>query len=492
MADEIKISQLPEASALSGSEIFPLVQGGVTKQVELDSLSNLFPATYSYIVGATGNYPGTPTGLQAAITAAAGSPIFIQPGFSGTGNVTLGANTKFVGGFNENLGNNLYSSNGFIFVNNQTDQNITILTCQLVWPTTSATLTMDNICYTPPSSLFSVSTGSNATYNFNINNSRCQPAGITAFALTVTANVTVTLNIAAQNSTLYGDNAKLFALVNNGADSLSAIFFNLYSSSSRVSFRTKSTFQGYGAIVTLNVNQGSYHEAPMTYVSGSTCVVYLYFFDALVNNVDGYPLLEGNLAGIYINQANVTYIYGADFISDDKPVITSSPGTQIIENNLQNISFVNAYWASNSTLQSDFIAATGSYITSAVSSPKSLSTNIGTINHISTAPNYSNSLTSAVISDWGGTIALGTAYQNLYGEDLIIKIYVLISSATAGQLTLAVGPGSSPGPDIIMPALTTAVQQLISVDVYLPKNQYFILDKTGTLAQTNTFMVTGA
>ena len=59
----LPISQLPSASALTGAEIFPLVQGGVTKQTTLGSITYIQGNNYGLF-----NQTGSSTPISNTVT----------------------------------------------------------------------------------------------------------------------------------------------------------------------------------------------------------------------------------------------------------------------------------------------------------------------------------------------------------------------------------------------------------------------------------------
>lgn len=79
------------------------------------------------------------------------------------------------------------------------------------------------------------------------------------------------------------------------------------------------------------------------------------------------------------------------------------------------------------------------------------------------------------------TLALGTAYQNTAGYDVILTIYISVSAATTASILLGVGSTSTPTQQTIVSSLTLAAINIISVPIYLPNNYYALLSTSGTI-----------
>lgn len=74
MAD-LKITQLPSASAATGSNVLPIVQGGATEQITVDNLAiGIFDSTTasSYVKRVTGSWTLTPGANTVSFTVTAG------------------------------------------------------------------------------------------------------------------------------------------------------------------------------------------------------------------------------------------------------------------------------------------------------------------------------------------------------------------------------------------------------------------------------------
>lgn len=325
--------------------------------------------SYQYVVGSGGNYAGTPAGLQAAITAAAGSPVFIQKGFAGTDPVTVTATTKLVGAVNENPANSDIYFSALPSFDTGTTANTTILTCPLVLPTTGVNLSMENICYAPPAALFSVSTGTTSTFTVSLNNCKAMAEGGNAFTLIVTANATATLNLYLNNTTM-GDfgNQNFITLTNNGADSLSAINAIVSAvNGSSILFTDQSLLTGYGIGLRVNVVD-SYHAAPIKYISGNLVSISLAFLNAIIGEAGlGQSLTTGTYANLYISQMqDTTFIYSSDYVGSEIPLIKDLPSNLVgsFDSFPQNVSFVNCLWSAQAAVLSAFTDVANGWILS--------------------------------------------------------------------------------------------------------------------------------
>lgn len=80
------------------------------------------------------------------------------------------------------------------------------------------------------------------------------------------------------------------------------------------------------------------------------------------------------------------------------------------------------------------------------------------------------------------TLALGTAYQNTLGYDVLLMVYVNVTSALTASFLLGVGPTNAPTQQTIVSGLTIAALGVVPVTIYLPTNYYAKLSVSGTIA----------
>lgn len=100
----------------------------------------------------------------------------------------------------------------------------------------------------------------------------------------------------------------------------------------------------------------------------------------------------------------------------------------------------------------------------------------------------------AVISAPGAssaaTLALGTAYQNTSGHDVMVTVYLAISTATNASILLGVGPTNTPTQQTIISSLTLAALGIVPVNIYIPNNYYALLSESGTITETISGQIT--
>lgn len=79
------------------------------------------------------------------------------------------------------------------------------------------------------------------------------------------------------------------------------------------------------------------------------------------------------------------------------------------------------------------------------------------------------------------SLALGTAYQNTLGYDIMLTVYVNVTSALTASFLLGIGPTNTPTQQTIVSGLTLAALSIIPVNIYLPSNYYAKLTTSGTI-----------
>ena len=93
-------------------------------------------------------------------------------------------------------------------------------------------------------------------------------------------------------------------------------------------------------------------------------------------------------------------------------------------------------------------------------------------------------LSSAPAASSASTLSLGSAYQNTLGYDVILTIYLAITSATSASILCGVGATSTPTQQTIISGLTLAALSVIPVTVYLPNNYYVLISNSGTITDS--------
>jgi len=103
------------------------------------------------------------------------------------------------------------------------------------------------------------------------------------------------------------------------------------------------------------------------------------------------------------------------------------------------------------------------------------------VNLIPASLSLSNSIMTQPAASSASTLALGTAYQNTDGYDVMLTVYLSITAALTASIVLGVGPTNTPTQQTIVSGLTLAALSIIPVNIYLPSGYYAILDTSGTI-----------
>ena len=96
----------------------------------------------------------------------------------------------------------------------------------------------------------------------------------------------------------------------------------------------------------------------------------------------------------------------------------------------------------------------------------------------------SQAIVSSPPASGSSTLAVGSAYQNTLGYDVVLTVYVAVSAATTASILLGVGPTNTPTQQTIVSGLTLAALNIIPVTIYLPYQYYALLSTSGTITQT--------
>ena len=99
---------------------------------------------------------------------------------------------------------------------------------------------------------------------------------------------------------------------------------------------------------------------------------------------------------------------------------------------------------------------------------------------IRTAPPASNTVTTAFVS----TLTFGTAVQNTTGYDIEVEIGIIVTAATTATIVLGVSSSATPTTNTVVASFSTT--GVLTLSAYVPHNYYLLVDKTGSLTQTNS------
>ena len=91
------------------------------------------------------------------------------------------------------------------------------------------------------------------------------------------------------------------------------------------------------------------------------------------------------------------------------------------------------------------------------------------------------SLITAPAASQASSLSLGSAYVNPFGYDVVITVYIGVTSATSATISLGVGSTNTPTQQTIVSGLTLASLSVITVPIYLPTGYYALLSTGGTI-----------
>jgi hypothetical protein len=91
-------------------------------------------------------------------------------------------------------------------------------------------------------------------------------------------------------------------------------------------------------------------------------------------------------------------------------------------------------------------------------------------------------LITAPAASQASSLALGTAFQNTLGYDVVLTVYLAVASATTANILLGVGPTTTPTQQTIVNGLSLLALGIIPVTIYLPTGYYALLSTTGTIS----------
>lgn len=264
--------------------------------------------SFSYVVGANGNYPATLDGLQAALTDANGTqPVFIQepgvpnPGGSGT-QIIMPSGTVIVGAFNEMPADALTIESGS-FTSNQDPSSAaggahTIIDANLV-PAGNGNYAFYNICLSPGSWDGLVVPQGNTIVIYQIKNSWiCSASGqavINAGGRTTGNGV---LYIYLSNSLLNNRDGSRLIDLSTGGGSAQLNFF-LANNAVVYSANSNSNITGPNVNYFLRIDSGSSYIDAMDFDTSATgCTFNWSFLNAFIGSAVGDPILTDNTGAL--------------------------------------------------------------------------------------------------------------------------------------------------------------------------------------------------
>jgi hypothetical protein len=97
-------------------------------------------------------------------------------------------------------------------------------------------------------------------------------------------------------------------------------------------------------------------------------------------------------------------------------------------------------------------------------------------------PSIAAALSTSPAASQTSALSLGAAYQNTFGYDVLLTVYLNITVNAGGNVQCGVGPTNTPTQQTLLTGL--AVLGYFPVAIYLPKNYYALLSATVTASIT--------
>lgn len=484
---ESGISRLGDPGLITDTYIAGLVHGNFD-----------MASAFSFVVGATGNYPATLTGLQDALNDANGTqPVFVQepgvtnPGGDGTP-IIMPDGTLIVGAYNEMPVNALLISNGS-YTSNRDPVSFakTIIDANLVpVDSTSGTYSFYNICLAPQSwNGLTVPEGvSGSAYNFK-NSWVCSGSGqpmINSGGRT-TGNGSLNLNLS--NSLLNNsDGTRLIDLAAGG----SSISVGVNLSDNSVFFGdVTGSIDGPNIGYFLTANSGSSYINSVVIANTTGCTLLYQLLNCRLGTADGDPFVlsaDNTFSNITLSQQNVNYLAdnaggGASLFQNIGGITLQYTGSGSFSQGITLENFND--FCNDSTINQEIVdSCSGLTINGKTSSP------VGSFNIINTNPSPSTLYTASMQTNIGGTsFPLGTPVQNTLGVDVSLIVGFTVTAATTATLKVGTGQSSTPTTDTLLPSFS--IPGIYTLTVPWPTNHYLLIESTGVLTSTNNFIVCG-
>lgn len=156
------------------------------------------------------------------------------------------------------------------------------------------------------------------------------------------------------------------------------------------------------------------------------------------------------------------------------PVAVTKGGTGLSSTTANQI----LYSSATSTIAGLASANDGVLITSAAGVPSISSTLPSAVQDNITGLGALASLSTAPAASQSAGLTLGAAYQNPFGYDVVLVVYLNITVNAGGNVQCGVGPTNTPTQQTLLTGL--AVLGFLPVTMYLPKNYYALLSATVT------------
>jgi hypothetical protein len=103
------------------------------------------------------------------------------------------------------------------------------------------------------------------------------------------------------------------------------------------------------------------------------------------------------------------------------------------------------------------------------------------INIVSLPPQMMSTLITAPAASSASSLALGTAYHNTLGYDVMLNVYLSITASLGGSVLLGTSSTSTITQQTILPTMSLSALLLTTIPIYLPANYYAKLSTSGTI-----------
>lgn len=191
-----------------------------------------------------------------------------------------------------------------------------------------------------------------------------------------------------------------------------------------------------------------------------------------------------NIGNLWLNTATNNLFLCKDptvgtQIWDEYPVVpvpVTKGGTALTSTTANQI----LYSSSTSVIAGLATANNGVLITSAGGVPSISSTLPAAVQGNITTLGALTSLSTAPAASQASSLSLGVAYQNPFGYDVVLTVYLNITVNAGGNVQCGVGPTNTPTQQTLITGL--AVLGFLPVTIYLPKSYYALLSATVTAA----------
>lgn len=91
---------------------------------------------------------------------------------------------------------------------------------------------------------------------------------------------------------------------------------------------------------------------------------------------------------------------------------------------------------------------------------------------------------SAPAASQSSSLSIGAAYQNAFGYDIVLTVYISVASAVTASILSGIGPTNTPTQQTVVSGLTVSAVSIITIPLYIPSGYYALLSTSGTISAT--------